>query len=175
MTPQPRIYMAGPDVFQRDYAQHKQQIKQWCAELGLVALCPGDDEVSGDSKAEVARRIYEINMALIDSADYVVANVCDFRGHEPDSGTVFEIGYAVGRGKKVVLQHACAGFAATGAPGRAGCLPCRHVHRGLRTAAQPHAGACRRAGAGRPARLPATGGALARGPALIAAAFPPHC
>lgn len=101
MTPQPRIYMAGPDVFQRDYAQHKQQIKQWCAELGLVALCPGDDEVSGDSKAEVARRIYEINIALIDSADYVVANVCDFRGHEPDSGTVFEIGYAVGRGKKV--------------------------------------------------------------------------
>ncbi|EIJ45967.1 nucleoside 2-deoxyribosyltransferase [Herbaspirillum sp. GW103] len=101
MTPQPRIYLAGPDVFQRDYAQHKLQIKQWCAELGLVALCPGDDEVSGDSKAEVARRIYQINVALIDSADYVVANVCDFRGHEPDSGTVFEIGYAVGRGKKV--------------------------------------------------------------------------
>lgn len=101
MSAQPRIYMAGPDVFQPDYARHKARIKQWCAELGLVALCPGDDEVSGADKAEVARRIYEINIALIDSADYVVANVCDFRGHEPDSGTVFEIGYAVGRGKKV--------------------------------------------------------------------------
>ncbi len=98
---QPRIYMAGPDVFMRDYAQHKAHIRQWCAELGLVALCPGDDEVTGESKAEVARRIYEINIALIDSADYVVANVRDFRGHEPDSGTVFEIGYAIGRGKKV--------------------------------------------------------------------------
>nr|WP_198983776.1 nucleoside 2-deoxyribosyltransferase [Herbaspirillum sp. ASV7] len=98
---QPRIYMAGPDVFMRDYAQHKAHIRQWCAELGLVALCPGDDEVTGESKGEVARRIYEINIALIDSADYVVANVRDFRGHEPDSGTVFEIGYAIGRGKKV--------------------------------------------------------------------------
>lgn len=97
----PRIYLAGPDVFQRDYAQHKARIRQWCGELELVALCPGDDEVSGASKAEVARGIFEINMALIESADYVAANVCDFRGHEPDSGTVFEIGYAVGRGKKV--------------------------------------------------------------------------
>ncbi|KAF1038570.1 MAG: 2'-deoxynucleoside 5'-phosphate N-hydrolase 1 [Herbaspirillum frisingense] len=97
----PRIYTAGPDVFERDYAQQKARIKQWCAELGLVALCPGDDEVSGATKAEVSRGIFEINMALIESADYVVANVRDFRGHEPDSGTVFEIGYAVGRGKKV--------------------------------------------------------------------------
>ncbi|MBP0597617.1 nucleoside 2-deoxyribosyltransferase [Herbaspirillum sp. LeCh32-8] len=101
MTSQPRIYMAGPDVFQRDYAQHKARIKEWCAELGLVALCPGDDEVTGEGKAEVSRAIFEVNMALIESADYVVANVCNFRGHEPDSGTVFEIGYAVGRGKKV--------------------------------------------------------------------------
>ncbi len=101
MSVQPRIYLAGPDVFQPDYAQYKARIKQWCAELGLTALCPGDDEVSGEDKAEMARRIYEINIALIESADYVVANVCNFRGHEPDSGTVFEIGYAVGRGKKV--------------------------------------------------------------------------
>lgn len=99
--PLPRIYLAGPDVFQRDYAQHKQRIKQWCAELGLHPLCPGDDEVSGEDAHGVSKTIFEINMALIDSADYVVANVCNFRGHEPDSGTVFEIGYAIGRGKKV--------------------------------------------------------------------------
>src|SRR5437899_7416599 len=30
-----------------------------------------------------------------------MANVENFRGHEPDSGTVFEIGYAIGRGKVV--------------------------------------------------------------------------
>lgn len=98
---QPRVYLAGPDVFMPDYAAHKQRIRAWCATLGLLPLCPGDDEVSGASKAQVAQRIYEVNIALIESADYVVANVRDFRGHEPDSGTVFEIGYAVGRGKKV--------------------------------------------------------------------------
>lgn len=30
-----------------------------------------------------------------------MANIQNFRGHEPDSGTVFEIGYAIGRGKAV--------------------------------------------------------------------------
>lgn len=100
-NPSPRIYLAGPDVFQRDYALHKQRLKDWCAELNLTPLCPGDDEVTGATKADISRGIFDINMALIESADYVVANVANFRGHEPDSGTVFEIGYAIGRGKKV--------------------------------------------------------------------------
>jgi len=97
----PRIYMAGPDVFRRDYAAHKAAIGRCCAALGLVALCPGDDEVTGDSRLDVSRAIFELNMSLIDSADCVAANVGNFRGHEPDSGTVFEIGYAIGRGKPV--------------------------------------------------------------------------
>jgi nucleoside 2-deoxyribosyltransferase len=99
--PLPRIYLAGPDVFKRDYARHKENARRWCAELGLVALCPGDDEVTGDTREAVSRGIFDINLALLESADYVVANLENFRGHEPDSGTVFEIGYAIGRGKKV--------------------------------------------------------------------------
>lgn len=42
------------------------------------------------------------NIRHIEAADIVMANVQDFRGHEPDSGTVFEIGYAIGRGKAVL-------------------------------------------------------------------------
>lgn len=95
------IYMVGFDVFQCDYVQYKLQIKQWCVEFGLVVLCFGDDEVSGDSKVEVVCCIYEINVVLIDLVDYVVVNVCDFCGYELDLGMVFEIGYVVGCGKKV--------------------------------------------------------------------------
>ncbi|MFL9927202.1 nucleoside 2-deoxyribosyltransferase [Herbaspirillum lusitanum] len=97
----PTVYMAGPDVFQPDYADYKLRLKQYCEQLGLTALCPGDDVVEGDSREAISQGIFELNMALIREADYIAANVANFRGCEPDSGTVFEIGYAVGLGKKV--------------------------------------------------------------------------
>jgi nucleoside 2-deoxyribosyltransferase len=50
---------------------------------------------------EIARRIYFANIALLDSAQGVLANLVAFRGTEPDSGTVFEIGYAIAKGLPV--------------------------------------------------------------------------
>jgi len=41
-------------------------------------------------------------MEMIADCDYVMANLSPFRGFEPDSGTVFEVGYATALGKKVV-------------------------------------------------------------------------
>lgn len=46
--------------------------------------------------------IYQANKKLIDESGMVVANLNPFRGHEPDSGTVWEMGYACGTGKPVV-------------------------------------------------------------------------
>ncbi len=48
-----------------------------------------------------AKAIYEANITLIRKAQIVVANLNPFRGAEPDSGTVFEVGYALALGKKV--------------------------------------------------------------------------
>ena len=49
---------------------------------------------------------YESKLALsrlaLDSADGVIANLRDFRGTEPDAGTVFEVGYAHARGIPVI-------------------------------------------------------------------------
>lgn len=42
-----------------------------------------------------------MNMAMIEKADGVVANLDFFRGHEPDSGTCFEVGMAVALKKPV--------------------------------------------------------------------------
>jgi len=39
---------------------------------------------------------------LIQNCDIVIANVSPFRGPEPDSGTVWEIGYAQALNKKVL-------------------------------------------------------------------------
>ena len=109
---QPRIYLAGPDVFLRDSQRVFDTLKAHCVRLGMVGVEPSDGGLASDfagSDDERARRIYEGNIALIREADGVVANLVNFRGHEPDSGTVFEVGFAAALGKPVVAYNVPSG------------------------------------------------------------------
>ncbi len=103
MTPQ-CIYLAGPDVFRPDAAEHGRGLVALCAEYGFTGVFPLDASVSATprSQHETARRIYRANIAQIDRCDAVLANLDFFRGPEPDSGTCFEVGYAVARDKPVI-------------------------------------------------------------------------
>jgi nucleoside 2-deoxyribosyltransferase len=96
-----RIYLAGPDVFRPDAAAYGRKLVALCAEFGYIGVFPLDESLAGEPKA-LARRIYQANIAHIESCDAVLANLQFFRGPEPDSGTCFEVGYAVARGKQVV-------------------------------------------------------------------------
>jgi nucleoside 2-deoxyribosyltransferase len=91
-----KIYLAGPDVFRHDASLWAQQARAMCMECGVEALVPLD----GD--ATTAPGIYAKNIAMIAAADVIVANLNPFRGSEPDSGTCFEVGYALALGKRVV-------------------------------------------------------------------------
>lgn len=91
MTTRPCVYLAGPDVFRPDAAQHFAVLKAICDTLGLEALSPFDGSVTAETSPHA---IYSNNMALLRSAQGVVANLAPFRGAEPDSGTVFEVGVA---------------------------------------------------------------------------------
>ncbi|USS90727.1 nucleoside 2-deoxyribosyltransferase [Fructilactobacillus carniphilus] len=51
-----------------------------------------------------ATDIYHIDVSNIDAAEAVVA-IIDFEGEHVDSGTAFEIGYAVQKGTPVVVFH----------------------------------------------------------------------
>lgn len=104
-----KIYLAGPDVFRRDYETHKARLKAMCKTAGIVALCPADDELVEIPGDALSLCIFKQNIALLDRADVVMANLQNFRGNEPDSGTVFEVGYAIGRGKKVWCYNAPVG------------------------------------------------------------------
>lgn len=99
-----RLYLAGPDVFRPDAIAHGQRLVALCAELGFDAVFPLDPSASGGvaSPQAIAARIYQRNIAHIDACDAVVANLDFFRGPEPDSGTCFEVGYAIAKGKVVV-------------------------------------------------------------------------
>ena len=108
----PRIYLAGPDVFFKDSEAIFQHLTACCDGLGLQALPPSDGDIAADLRftdEERAQRIYDGNIRLIREADGVIANLSPFRGHEPDSGTVFEVGFATALGKPVVAYGVAPG------------------------------------------------------------------
>ena len=98
-----RIYLAGPDVFRPDAAAHGRRLVALCAQFGFEGVFPLAEKLPDlATPQDVARHIYQANVAHIDACGAVLANLDFFRGPEPDSGTCFEIGYAVARGKMVI-------------------------------------------------------------------------
>ena len=91
-----RVYLAGPDIFRADAAHWAAAARQLLAAHGQQALIP----IDGDQVT--ATGIYRANLEMIRSADAVLANLNAFRGSEPDSGTCFEVGFAVAQGKTVI-------------------------------------------------------------------------
>ncbi|MBQ0936812.1 nucleoside 2-deoxyribosyltransferase [Ideonella paludis] len=97
-----KIYLAGFDVFRLDAKAHGERLKALCESHGHQGLYPLDNDCpAGLSGPEAAQWIYRANVDLIRQADVLVANLNNFRGLEPDSGTAFEVGYAVALGKPV--------------------------------------------------------------------------
>jgi len=99
----PRIYLAGFDVFRRDALEHGEKLRVCCAEHGFTGVYPLDAAAPADLEGpRKAAWIYRANVHAIRRADIVMANVDDFRGPgEPDSGTVFEVGFAAALGKEI--------------------------------------------------------------------------
>jgi nucleoside 2-deoxyribosyltransferase len=95
-----RVYLAGPEVFFPEASAAFAELEALCDQCGLQGVRPSDGDFQGDevSLSAQAHAIYRANIALIESCDAVLANLRPFRNHiEPDSGTVFEVGYAIAR------------------------------------------------------------------------------
>ena len=92
-TSRPRIYLAGPAVFRPDAREHLARLAAVCEAHGLHALLPTDD-CGGAADEPLARRIHAANTRMLREADGVLADLQEWRGHEPDSGTAFEVGFA---------------------------------------------------------------------------------
>lgn len=97
-----KIYLAGFDVFRPDAIEHGEKLKKLCTAAGVIGLYPLDNDIpQGLAMEDAAQWICKSNMAMLTQADAVLANLESFRGHEPDSGTVFEVGVAIALGKPV--------------------------------------------------------------------------
>lgn len=96
-----KIYLAGPDVFEKDAKAQGEALKELCKEFGFDGLFPLDNVIEEDAPEKMAEAIRVANIQLIHEADIVMANLSPFRGFEPDSGTVYEVGFAEALGKPV--------------------------------------------------------------------------
>lgn len=103
-----RVYLAGPEVFSPE-AKEMGRLSKWtCSNYGLKGLYPLDNEIEANGKHETAQAIVKANIELIDSCDYIIANLNNFRGSNIhpacDSGTAWECGYGIQKGK-IVIAH----------------------------------------------------------------------
>jgi nucleoside 2-deoxyribosyltransferase len=103
MNTQPRIYLAGPDIFYPDVQERYARLKRLCAEVGLLGVAPPDGmEFAIELTPECAAKIRQHDISLLKNCDAVLANVSPYLGLEPDSGTAYEMGYAAALGLPVI-------------------------------------------------------------------------
>ncbi|WP_293268080.1 nucleoside 2-deoxyribosyltransferase [Neptunomonas sp.] len=97
------IYLAGPDVFRPTAKALGAAKKKLCSEFGYSGLFPLDNELNLEHLApfNAGIEIYHANIALMNQADCIIANMTPFRGAGMDQGTAFEMGYMAAQQKPV--------------------------------------------------------------------------
>lgn len=92
-----KIYLAGP-LFTEGERSFCVSLKERLKNMGFEVLWPWELTDQKSNSPLLNRRIFDANVAAIESADFLVA-ILD--GCDVDSGTAWELGYAHSRGKKV--------------------------------------------------------------------------
>lgn len=96
------VYLAGPEVFLPSRVKVFDDMYELCRSSGLTPVGPSEADPGATGKF-TAEDIYRSNIEQIRRADVVIADMTHFRGAEPDSGTCFEVGFAVATGKPCYL------------------------------------------------------------------------
>ncbi|EKD19287.1 uncharacterized protein L3040_009273 [Drepanopeziza brunnea f. sp. 'multigermtubi'] len=104
MSTSPRVYLAGPDVFEPKPIERGERLKVKCTKYGLTGLFPLDNTISTSEPGSIAHAaaIRTANMELISSCDAILANMTPFRGPSMDVGTAYEMGVGAALGKVIV-------------------------------------------------------------------------
>jgi len=129
----PRIYLAGPTVFFRDASERFRHLEALCQANGLQGIRPAEPlDAQGVvlTGPTAAQHLFVHNIGRIRQVHGVLADLRPFRGElEPDSGTVFEVGFARALGKPVAAlvpdgspwAHRIQQHCGTGQPNAQGC------------------------------------------------------
>lgn len=98
-----KLYLAGPDVFRSDAVSWGEHMTLMCKGMGWEGLYPMDNKVDKESHLPPSFQIFTGDVAMMEKADVIVANISPFRGPGMDPGTAMEIGYCFAKGKQVFL------------------------------------------------------------------------
>jgi nucleoside 2-deoxyribosyltransferase len=101
----PKVYLAGPDIFRKNAQEVAERQKAICRRHGLAPLHPMDNnlDLSGEPAA-LRLRIFRADVAQMLAADAICANMNEFLGADPDSGTCFEVGFFAGLNAALAAQ-----------------------------------------------------------------------
>ena len=108
------VYLAGPEVFLDKPIEAGEKKKALIAKLSnkndwsfvLEGLYPLDNSIPDfKNDFDTGMRIYEANIALMDKAHFIAANMVRFRGPSMDVGTAYEMGYMAGADKPVFAYY----------------------------------------------------------------------
>ncbi len=73
-----------------------------CARHGITGLAPlNDDDLLALPPDQAWRAIFAKDLAMMETADLVIANLTPFRGASADAGTLVELGWFLGSGKPI--------------------------------------------------------------------------
>lgn len=109
----PRAYLAGTEIFYPDTDETQEKYHKLCEKYGIIGIYPPDAapedefkeyEKKDDSLHEMEVQLFTHDLNHIKRTDIIIANLNDYRGNEPDSGTAVECGIAWGYG------HRCFAF-----------------------------------------------------------------
>lgn len=93
----PRVYLAGPMVFDPDPIAIFDRMKALCRVHGVIGVAPLDNQMGLEGVPpgkDLLKRIVRADIALMDTLDAAVFCLDGFRrGPEMDAGTAFEVGY----------------------------------------------------------------------------------
>ncbi len=99
-----KAYLAGPDVFLPNAIAHAQAKIAICARHGITGRPPLNDDfaqLAALPPEQAWRGIYLKDIEMMEDCDIIIANLTPFRGASADAGTLIEVGWYLGRGKKI--------------------------------------------------------------------------
>lgn len=109
----PKAYLAGTEIFYENSDETQKKYHELCDKYGIIGFYPADEAPNDEFKDYIAKdesvhekekQFFSHDLNHIYRTDIIIANLNDYRGNEPDSGTCVECGIAWGMG------HRCFAF-----------------------------------------------------------------
>ena len=103
-TDQKTVYISSPYRYKDGAASYFAKIKEKYEVFGYKAVSSLDGGEKSNNEDPLFDAVvnFKNRMALIDSSDYIVANLNGFHGLETNNDVSFECGYAYAKGKKLI-------------------------------------------------------------------------